>query len=371
LCYSALAAALEADQLAVVEVEGRQVQSSLQTPGDLYWNREALLQSGQFEISRILRAQPGIDLSQGMRGGMSVLDIRGASSGAGLVNIDGIPLHETIPGAFALDLLPAEMFDGMTVRKGSASLLDFGRSLGGSVNLHSQNTLENGGKLHVEGGSFGTLREIATGGLGNDDHRLKVVAGRNDLFDGTHWADSQEGNSERDDFHSHQFSAHVTDRFSERVRLDSSLYYIDSDMGGDKVGLIKPTPEFANVDDPGWLKQSIWLAQSTAQADLHPHWRSALQLGYTRHQVGMVLGGILPGQPPNHIGFDNRLSLARWKNSHFLPLASSPRRSLNLDWGTEGLYEQGRSLNTNFSDQRGTGSGFAHLQANWDDWQPV
>jgi hypothetical protein len=78
---------------------------------------------------------------------------------------------------------------------------------------------------------------------------------------------------------------HLRDRFSERVQLDSSVYYVNSDNGVDKIGLIKPTPEFAFVDDPGRLKQEIWLTQSTAGIDLLQQWHSELQLGFTKYKA--------------------------------------------------------------------------------------
>lgn len=228
---------------------------------------------------------------------------------------------------------------------------------------------EFGADLHLEGGSFGSLKESANADLANADHSLNLTVGRDDLFDGTHWADSRQGNSERDDFHAHQLALHLLDRFSERFKIDSSVYYVNSDSGVDKIGLIRPTPEFASVDDPGRLKQEIWLTQSTATIDLHSKWRSELQLGYTEHRVNAVIGDVLPGSAPYLIGFDNRLSLARWKNSHRFWLDAQQKRGLQFNWGGEGLYEQGRSLSTHFTGQRGTGGGFANLQGDWDDWR--
>lgn len=162
---------------------------------------------------------------------------------------------------------------------------------------------------------------------------------------------------------------HLRDQFTDRIQLNSSFYYVNGDSGIDKVGLIQPTPEFAIVDDPGRLKQEIWLAQSTVGIDLHPQWHSELQLGYTDHRVKAVIGNILPGSAPQLLGFDNQLSLVRWKNSHRIWLNTQQKRGFQFNWGGEGLYEQGQSLNTSFSGQRGTGSGFANLQGDWDDWQ--
>jgi vitamin B12 transporter len=230
-------------------------------------DKEDLQRSGQRELSQVLRGTPSLSIFQGMKGGPVGLSLRGASGGMGLINIDGIPLHDTLPGSTPLDLFPAETFGSSDILRGSAAMLDFGRSLGGTINLHSRDSREHGGHLHVEGGSFGSLRETASADLGNPNHKLNLTAGRDDLFDGTHWADSKQGNSERDDFHSHQLALHLNDRFSERIQFDSSLYYVNSDIGVDKIGLIKTTPEFAIVDDPGRLNQEIWLTQSRVAID--------------------------------------------------------------------------------------------------------
>ena len=369
LLFSSLAMAENSVQLTPLIVYSKPEARFSDAPNATYMDQEDLQRSGQRELSQVLRATPSLSMSQGMKGGINALSLRGASGSMGLVNIDGIPLHDTLPGAAPLDLFPAETFGGSDIQRGSAAMLNFGRSLGGSINLHSRDNDRHGAGLHLEGGSFGSLRESATADLGNADHSLNLTAGRDDLFDGTYWADSKQGNSERDDFHAHQLALHLRDRFSERVQLDSSVYYVNSDSGVDKFGLVRPTPlELAIVDGPGFLKQEIWLAQSTAAIDLHPQWRSELQLGYTSHRANAVIGDLLPELPLYPIKFDNQLSLARWKNSHSFWLDTQQKRGLQFNWGGEGLYEQGRSI-TGMGGQRGTGSGFANLQGDWDDWQ--
>ncbi|MGZ5009443.1 MAG: TonB-dependent receptor plug domain-containing protein [Methylobacter sp.] len=369
LLFSPLALAENSVQLSPIVVYSKLKPSFDHAPNATYMNEQDLQRSGQRELSQVLRGTPGLSISQGMKGGPSNLSLRGASGGMGLINIDGIPLHDLAPGMTPLDLFPAETFGSSDIQRGSSAILNFGRSLGGSINLHSRDNPDQGARLHVEGGSFGSLRETATADMGNADHQLNLTAGRDDLFDGTHWADSKQGNSERDDFHAHQLAMHMRDQFSERVKLDSSIYYVNGDSGIDKVGLTKPTPEFGIVDDPGRLKQEIWLAQNTIGIDLYAQWHSELQLGYTDHRVKAVIGNILPGSAPQLLGFDNQLSLARWKNSHRFWLDTQQKRGLQFNWGGEGLYEQGQSLNSNFGGQRSTGSGFANLQGDWDDWQ--
>jgi vitamin B12 transporter len=369
LLFSSFVQAEDSVQLPTMVVNHKQEFSHYNALNVTHLDEENLQRSGQRELEQVLRGTPGLSIVQGMKGAPSGLSLRGASGGIGLVNIDGIPLHDAMPGVVNLDLFPAETFGSSDILRGSAAMLDFGRSLGGTINLHSRNNSKHGAHLHLEGGSFGSLHESASADLGNADHNLNLTAGRDDLFEGTYWADSKQGNTERDDFHAHQLAMHLHDQFSERVELDSSVYYVNSENGVDKAELIRQTPpEFDLVDDPGRLKQEIWLAQSTADIDLHPQWHSELQLGYTQHRFNAVIGNILPSSASYPIGFENQLSLARWKNSHRVWLDEQQKRGFQFNWGSEGLYEQGLSI-TGAGGQRGTGSGFANLRGDWDDWQ--
>ncbi|NJD05645.1 MAG: TonB-dependent receptor, partial [Methylococcaceae bacterium] len=327
-------------------------------------DEEDLTRSGERELNGVLEGQPSVNTPHGMKGGFTSLTLRGAGGGMGLVNIDGIPLHTTIPGAFSLDLFPAETFGAADIVRGSGAMLSFGRTLGGTINLHSRDAVDDGARLHVEGGSFGSLRETGSASLGMGSHRLNLVAGRDDAFDGTHWADPRRGNPERDRFHAHQLGAHLVSEPIDAVRWDSSLYYIDSDTDVDSTG-IYPNGRFGLADDPnGWLRQEIWLAQSTARVESKPGWRSELQLGYTQHRASAFLGGV-------HGGFTSQLTLARWKNSHGIGGDGAGGSRFQVNWGGEGLYESGASLDGLFRGRRGTGSGFLDVRAAWERWSGV
>ena len=368
---SAAALAVQSVELPAMVVKSNS-SFNMDTPLNItHLDQQDLQRSGQRELTQVLRATPSLDMPQGMLGRPAPVNLRGASGGMGLINIDGIPLHESFPGQINLDLFPAETFGSSDIRRGSSAMLDFGRTLGGRINLHSRTSYKPGASLHVDGGTFGTLRETATADFGDTEQGLNLTAGRDDVFDGSYWADSKQGNTERDSFHAHQLALHLNNKLTERLKLDSSLYYVNSDTGIDKTGLIhfpRPPVEVATIDDPGRGKQEIWLTQSTAGIDLHPKWHSELQLGFTQHSVNATTGGLLPSSPPVLIGFENQLSLARWKNSHSFELDGSQKRGIQFNWGGEGLYEQGHNR-IGTGGQRGTGSGFANLQGDWDDWQ--
>lgn len=370
IIYPVAIHAAEEEMLDVVEVVAPDTDLFNQSLNHQSLNEADLQRSGQRELSQVLRATPGLTINQGMKGGSSDLNIRGASAGTGLLTIDGIPLQAQAPGRWSLDLFPAETFGGSDIVRGSAGLLQFGRGLGGAVNLRSRDHRQDHLGLHVEGGSFGSLRETLTADWANSQHNLNLTVGRDDIFDGTHWADSRAGHTERDTFHAQQWAAHLRDRFSEHLQLDSSLYYLRGRSGIDKVGLINPKPEFSIVDDPGQAVGDLWLAQTHLDMDLHRHWHSDVQFGHTRQTLDINAGGVLPNAPPSSISFDSELSLVRWKNRHRFWLDDAQKRGLSLNWGGEGIYERGESHLLNV-DQRRTASGFAHLQINWDDWQSL
>lgn len=340
---------------------------------DLYFthlNSDALQRSGQYELTQVLRGVPGLNMLEGMRGGPTAINLRGVKGGMGVINIDGIPLHNALPNALMLDLFPAEQFASVDIYRGSAAILHYGRNIGGIINLHSRQARNAGAQLHVEGGSFASLRETATADFHNEQHSLSLTAGRNDMFDGTYWADPRLGNPERDDFHAHQVALSLHNQLSARFKLHSSFYYVSGDSGQDVPGVIKPVPlEFSLVDDPGRMRQEIYLAQTTAAMQWHRYWQSELQLGFTQHRVRSSIEGKSFPIPLTEVGFDNQVMLARWKNTHQFWLDSAAKRGLQLNWGGEGMYEHGRSSNAGFSGHRGTEGGFANLQADWDAWQ--
>ena len=110
LLFSSLSRAEESIALPEVVVKSMRIGDLNQTLNDTHLEQPDLLRSGQREITNVLRGVPGLSMTQGMKGGASNLSLRGASGGMGLVNIDGIPLHETFPGGLSLDLFPAETF---------------------------------------------------------------------------------------------------------------------------------------------------------------------------------------------------------------------------------------------------------------------
>jgi outer membrane cobalamin receptor len=131
LLFSSFALAEDRVSLFDIVVTSKPVDGFNQTLNDTHLNQEDLQRSGQREITNILRATPDLALSQGMKGGASTISLRGASGSVGLVNIDGIPLHDTWPGALNLDLFPVETFGSTDIQRGSAAIINFGRSLGG------------------------------------------------------------------------------------------------------------------------------------------------------------------------------------------------------------------------------------------------
>jgi hypothetical protein len=112
-------------------------------------------------ITDVIHGMPGITATKvGGFGQPSGLYIRGVG-GQGVVTLDGIPLLQSLPGLLFLDTLPAEAIQSAEIVRGPDSAYRAFQSLGGGIRLTTQDRQNTGGKLSVEGGSFGLLRETA------------------------------------------------------------------------------------------------------------------------------------------------------------------------------------------------------------------
>jgi vitamin B12 transporter len=112
----------------------------------------------------VLRGLPGITLqSPGQRGTLSSLFVRGASAGLGQLSFDGVPLYSSMNGVFNLSTVPVDALGRVEIVRGASGPRYGSRALGGVIRLESRDAGEDGGFLHLEGGSYGTLSETVGG----------------------------------------------------------------------------------------------------------------------------------------------------------------------------------------------------------------
>jgi len=174
-------------------------------------DRDTLARSEERELNGVFRGLPGVILqTPGSRGSLSTLFVRGASAGLGQLSFDGVPLLGELTGAFNLSGVPADALERVEIVRGASGPRYGSRALGGVIRLESRDAREDGGFLHLEGGSYNTLSETVGGALRGAKARTTVTASRDDIFEDISWADSRNGNPERDGFRTTQGVARLT-----------------------------------------------------------------------------------------------------------------------------------------------------------------
>ena len=265
--------------------------------------------------------------------------MRGASAGLGQLSFDGVPLDSSVNGVFNLSTIPVDALERIEIVRGERTAL---REPGarGRDPLDGGDARDTASFVHLEGGSYGTLSETVGGTLRGTQARTTVTASRDDVLEDISVADARNGNSERDGFRTTQGVARLTLTPSAQWTLESSALYRQSRAEIDVPGLL-PSGDIGLVDNRKALAgEETWVAQTAAHARLLPGWQSSLQLGFTRNRASLAAFN-------QQAGFDQRLLLAPWTNTHELYRATPEQGSdpgvpdSDSIWGTEVHQEQG------------------------------
>jgi len=136
------------------------------------------------DVSDILRDVPGISISRsGSLGGLTQVRIRGTESNHTLVLIDGIKASDPVAGEFDFSSLIADDVAKVEVLRGQQSALYGSDAIGGVINYITLSGREApGGRVRVEGGSFGT-KDVSA--------RYGGVSGPLDYVVSGGWTDSE------------------------------------------------------------------------------------------------------------------------------------------------------------------------------------
>ena len=123
--------------------------------------REQIRAWGSKSIADVLRASPGVDITEtGGPGSLSYLSLRGAGAGQTLVLIDGIRVGDTssTSGDFDFSTLSTHDIERIEVLRGPQSALYGSDAMGGVVNIITRKGARKPRTtLSLEGGSFGTF----------------------------------------------------------------------------------------------------------------------------------------------------------------------------------------------------------------------
>jgi vitamin B12 transporter len=295
-------------------------------------------------ITDVIQGFPGVAVNRvGGFGQVTALYFRGAG-GQGVVSLDGLPLLQSLPGLFSLDTLPAEAIESAEITRGVDSADKPFQSLGGNIRLKTYDQQTTGGKLSVEGGSFGILRETLQAGAVGSLGRVTATVNRTDAFDGMHAANSAQ-NPERDPAHFTQGILRFSSNLAEKINWQGSVFYRKSNVAIDTYGLNNQR-QVVEVDDiNGKAHEETWLAQNTLNAHLTDNWNSQLQLGFTQMATESDLTLL-----QNKVF--TRLYLADWRNQHTLYHNDRQDTLWQLNWGAQTRHEQGESTSSAFAQQR-------------------
>jgi vitamin B12 transporter len=325
-------------------------------------DEEEITAGHERSISDVLSGLPGITTTRiGGYGQLSGVFLRGAG-GQGLMTLDDIPLLVSLPGLQNLDSLPSEAVKAAEIQRGPGSAYHSFQALGGAIRLYTQDREETGGKLSVEGGTFGTLRETLVGGLAGKLGRATFTFNRADAFDGAHLANSST-NPEREPYRSSQGILRFSSDLTNNLNWQGSMLYRNSWVGADKLGL-EPNSRLAFFDDAkSYGRSESWLAQNTLNLKVSENWSSHLQLGYTQ------LANRVKDNASTSLlfGLTNRMYLANWRNQHTLVDNKSKKIHWLLNWGGQGRHETVLRREDGFEDKRTMVSGFLETEARYHD----
>lgn len=329
---------------------------SLQQPtgNTEFLDEDDITRMHQRSISDVLQGTAGYSFSRlGGIGATGVTLLRGAG-GQGVMTLDDIPLLQSIPGSHLTDTLPSEAIQRAEIQRGpSESYYPF-QALGGTIRLYTHDRDTSGGKVSVEGGSFGLLRETLQSGLAGKAGRVTATLTRMDAFDGTHFANAFD-NPERDPFRYTQGIFRFTGNLSNTARWEGSVLYRNSAAEIDKFGLSRQFLVTTQDDPNSFRREETWLAQNKLSAQLTRDWESQLQLGFTQAKALVNAG-------PIRNAIFSRLYLVNWRNRHRLFESPNEKRRLQWYWGGQGRYEQGMAPLADFSQHRTSAAGFAGME---------
>lgn len=358
---------LSQDELPMVSVEETANSvgvEALSTHDDLTVDQTELESSWQRSAAETLRGRPGLVMQKSGEGSNGALQIRGAMAGQNSTTLDGVPLLTTLPGLNWLDALPSEALGQITVNTGNDHAFYSAQGLNGSVQLSSKRIDKSDVLMHVEGGSFGALRETASGAWQGDDLELRVTGSRQDYFDGVHLAPPQNGRGERDPMHGTTGIGRYEKQINNNLHMDGSLLYRDGWWATDDYAGFNGRPYLID-DNQSWFSSKLWLAQNTISANLNPSWNSRLQLAITDNAVSSEISAY-------PMSADVRLMFADWRNQHQLLAQGDDLASLRAIWGGQMRHESGKQEQIWINDlqraRRSLYTGFFELQAERGPW---
>ncbi len=195
-------------------------------------DREDIQRSQAGSLGELLRGRAGINLSnQGGAGKLSTLFVRGAESDHVLVLLDGVRVGSSTSGLASFQDLPVSMIDRIEIVRGPRSSLYGSDAIGGVIQIFTRHDRgEATFRFHAGTGSHG--RREGGVGVGGSGERgwfgIDAALQRTDGIDACRGAGAPvfagcfvDGQTDRDGYRNHAFSARGGIALGERASLDA------------------------------------------------------------------------------------------------------------------------------------------------------
>jgi vitamin B12 transporter len=198
---------------------------------------DAIVRSQAGSLGALLRGRAGINLSnQGGAGKLSTLFVRGAESDHVLVLVDGVRIGSATSGLASFQDLPLAMIDRIEIVRGPRSSLYGSDAIGGVIQIFTRRDRGQANvRFHAGAGSHGR-REGGVGVGGNTGHGwfgIDAALQTTDGIDACRGAGDPvfagcfvDGQTDRDGYENHSFSARGGVEIGESATLDAHALYV-------------------------------------------------------------------------------------------------------------------------------------------------
>ena len=294
---------------------------------------EEIARSQKTTVLEVLRGRAGISVaSQGGRGGLTSVFMRGGNSSHTKVLLDGIPINDPSNASrlFDFSTMTVDNIERIEILRGPQGVLYGSDSIGGVINIVTRRG-EGKPRLVVSGmgGSFGTGRSSMSLS-GGDEKQYYSISGSYFSSENISHASSARGNSERDPYR----NSTVAGRFGRHLGDDLHLDYV-----------FRYTETVAEIDDFDFV--SGLPVDNLGRANLSNQFFHRIQMqklqmdGSIEHVVGFSLTNFDrrdtdPGLAPSqYLGqtrvFDYQSNLLLTENNQFTVGASYQHEQASSD----------------------------------------
>lgn len=195
----------------------------------------------------LLKTEYGLSFtSQGGRGTLSNVYLRGGSPSYTLVLIDGVEMNLTSDpnGVYDFSALWPDNIDRVEILRGPQSILYGSNAMGGVINIITKRSkVSTNLSFSVEGGSYNTFRTNVglTGMLSNFNYALSLGRIKSDGFSA---ANEKYGNTEKDGFQNDNLLTSLGYKFSNDLFTTFNFRYLKSKADYDQSGIYGDDPTY-------------------------------------------------------------------------------------------------------------------------------